>query len=165
MVNNIIINLAIIAPLINTDTSPILIVSNLVVDNIISNRITKAKSGFGLSNTIRYNIIYNQIAHDQDGAGIGVDQWCDNSQVYYNVIYHTDAAGIYVLDASHTRVYNNTIYDSWRNSSGTGIITGSISLTAGGVSTAVDTIVKNNNVYAIEPGDRSIFVDANYITN
>ncbi|SFM94162.1 right-handed parallel beta-helix repeat-containing protein [Thermodesulforhabdus norvegica] len=61
-------------------------------------------------NIIRYNISYrNKETSGPDGNGIQLDQWCDFNEVYYNICYENDGAGISVFDSSGSRVFNNTL--------------------------------------------------------
>jgi parallel beta-helix repeat protein len=123
-----------------------------------------AESGVGDHNIIRENIVYNQVGRGEDGAGIASDQWSDYNEIYYNVVYHTDGPGIYLFDASHCRIHNNTVYKSCINSSGQLSSKGSIRLT-GRAEYTLDTIIKNNNVYSTETGDYAFFADTRYVAN
>ncbi|MFZ2153653.1 MAG: choice-of-anchor Q domain-containing protein [Candidatus Moraniibacteriota bacterium] len=119
--------------------------------------------GSSLHNTIRYNLIYNQSGIVEDGAGIGIDQWSDYTDVSYNVIYNTAGPGIYLYYANNCNVYNNTIYNSnTKNSDSQG--QGGIRAT-GTPTWSVGAMIKNNNVYAVTANDYAIFVDENYIDN
>jgi parallel beta-helix repeat protein len=118
-------------------------------------------SGFGRYNTIRYNLVYNQTGSEQDGAGIGIDQWCNYNKIYYNIVYNNYGPGIYLYDSSHSRVYNNTVYKSCTGRTSSG----SIRLTATSDSYSTDTIIKNNNVVSTEKGDYAFLTDAHYVTN
>lgn len=65
----------------------------------------------GDHNIIRYNISHHHIAKSgADGSGIQLDQWCDFNEIYYNVCYSNDGAGINVFDSSSDYIYNNTVY-------------------------------------------------------
>ena len=68
-------------------------------------------------NIIRANISrFNRDRIDQtDGNGIQMDMWCDGNQVYNNILYGNDGAGIIVFGASRNQVYNNTLYDNGRH--------------------------------------------------
>ena len=61
-------------------------------------------------NIIRYNISYrNKESNGPDGNGIQLDQWCDYNQVYYNICFENDGAGISVYDSANSLIYNNTL--------------------------------------------------------
>lgn len=61
-------------------------------------------------NIIRYNISYrNKENNGPDGNGIQLDQWCDYNQVYYNLCFENDGAGISVYDSANSVIYNNTL--------------------------------------------------------
>lgn len=61
-------------------------------------------------NIIRYNISYrNKESNGPDGNGIQLDQWCDYNQVYYNICFENDGAGISVYDSSNSVIYNNSL--------------------------------------------------------
>ena len=75
-------------------------------------------SGAGHNNVIRYNAVYNQKGAANDGAGIAVDQWCDNNQIYYNICYGNDGPGFYNYDAIGNSFDNNVAYGNCQNSSG-----------------------------------------------
>lgn len=70
----------------------------------------------GDHNVIRRNVTYrNREADGPDGNGIQIDQWCDHNEVYYNIAYENDGAGICLFDAGHAMVYNNTLFSNGRN--------------------------------------------------
>jgi parallel beta-helix repeat protein len=65
----------------------------------------------GDHNIIRYNVSHHHTAlSGADGNGIQLDQWCDFNQVYYNICFANDGAGINIFDSSNDYIYNNTLY-------------------------------------------------------
>ncbi len=70
-----------------------------------------------------YNIIRNNISKENkdrkfaktDWNGIQLDMWCDHNQVYNNISYWNDWAGIILYGASNNEVYNNTMYWNWND--------------------------------------------------
>ena len=65
-----------------------------------------------------YNIIRDNVCHNNkdlnsfDGNGIQLDQGCDHNQVYYNVCFSNDGAGISIYNSSDNQIYNNTLYNN-----------------------------------------------------
>ena len=115
-----------------------------------------ADSGSGDYNIIRYNIVYNQKGSANDGAGIAIDQWCDNNQVYYNICYNNDGPGFYNYDAAGNAFYNNAAYGNCQNSSGGLTMKGEFRLTG---ARTTNTTLKNNIGYAISPSAYAIYLN------
>jgi len=113
----------------------------------------------GSYNIIRYNIVYNQKGSGNDGAGIAIDQWCNNNQVYYNISYNNDGPGIYCYDAANNKIYNNTVYGNCLNSSGGLLAKGEIRLTSTIADLTTNIEVKNNIAYATQPNTYAIYID------
>ncbi len=68
-------------------------------------------------NVIRYNKcfqIYDRTDpnYRTDGNGIQIDQWCDYNLVYNNITYENDGAGIIIFGGSGNKIYNNTMYNN-----------------------------------------------------
>ena len=64
-------------------------------------------------NIIRYNISNgnkDRVLNRTDGNGIQLDMWCDHNQVYNNLAYGNDGAGIIVYGSSNNVIFNNTLY-------------------------------------------------------
>jgi parallel beta-helix repeat protein len=38
--------------------------------------------------------------------------WCDHNQVYNNITYNNDGAGIIAYGSSYNEIYNNTLYNN-----------------------------------------------------
>jgi parallel beta-helix repeat protein len=114
-------------------------------------------SGSGSSNIIRFNIVYNQKGAANDGAGIAIDQWCDNNQVYYNICYDNDGPGFYNYDATGNVFYNNVAYGNCRNSSGGLTMKSEFRLTGARTS---NTTLKNNIGYATAPNTYAIYLNS-----
>jgi hypothetical protein len=113
---------------------------------------------------IRYNVVRDQTGNGNDGAGIGVDQWCDNAQVYYNVSYANDGPGFYGYDAPGLILYNNTSYGNCQNSSGQ--LTGKAEIRLdGSVSDLQTATIKNNIAQATMADTYAIYVDSETIDN
>jgi parallel beta-helix repeat protein len=69
-----------------------------------------AGEGTGRYNIIRYNVSWGQKDRaGPDGNGIQLDRWCDHNQVYHNIAYDNDGAGIHVFHAAHNEIHNNTL--------------------------------------------------------
>jgi parallel beta-helix repeat protein len=103
----------------------------LIENNIVYNSGTSGHSGIHLFarydvtepdkggdfNIIRNNVCYNIHDHDAtglrtDGNGIQADQWCDSNDIYNNISYNNDGAGIILFGSSGNNVYNNTLYNN-----------------------------------------------------
>jgi parallel beta-helix repeat protein len=68
-------------------------------------------------NIIRGNVCYQIHDHEPDGMrtdgnGIQADQWCDSNFIYNNIAYDNDGAGIIIFGSCGNRVYNNTMYNN-----------------------------------------------------
>ncbi|MFA5917391.1 MAG: right-handed parallel beta-helix repeat-containing protein [Candidatus Gracilibacteria bacterium] len=66
-------------------------------------------------NIIRYNITKenkDRQINRTDGNGILLDMWCDHNQVYNNITYNNDGAGIIAYGSSYNEIYNNTLYNN-----------------------------------------------------
>lgn len=114
---------------------------------------------------IRYNRVYNTTQGPGfDGGGIGIDQWCDNCDVYGNVVYNNRSYGITVNDAQFCNVYNNTCYG---NSIEPLIPTGEITITSSASpnNRTTDLNVKNNIGYSTQATSVAIYIDANTTGN
>ncbi len=74
-----------------------------------------AEQDAGNHNIIRYNVSYENIdINGPDGNGIQIDHWCDFNEVYYNLSFNNDGAGISIWDGSNNKVYNNTLFGNAR---------------------------------------------------
>jgi len=74
-----------------------------------------ATQNVGKHNVIRHNIVYENIEIEgPDGNGIQLDHWCDRNEVYYNISFNNDGAGINVYDGCENRIYNNTLVSNGR---------------------------------------------------
>lgn len=72
-----------------------------------------AEEPFGDYNTIRYNTSYRNFeVSGPDGNGIQLDHWCDYNQIYHNLAYENDGAGISIYDAANNAIYFNTLYNN-----------------------------------------------------
>ena len=70
----------------------------------------------GKNNVIRGNFTYdNHDASAQDGNGIQLDQWCDDNIVMNNIAAGNDGAGISVFDAARARIVGNTLSGNMRD--------------------------------------------------
>jgi Glycosyl hydrolase family 10 len=99
-----------------------------------------AVSGEGLHNIFRYNIAHDLVRSSSgDGYGFSIDQYADNCQVYYNLVYNSTGNAWYVNAAQNTKIYNNTAYNC---ASAGGFITATYIVGA----RATGTIAENNIV-------------------
>ena len=75
-----------------------------------------ANQGVGQHNVIRNNVTFdNHDASAQDGNGIQLDQWCDDNLVTNNIAADNDGAGISVFDAGQSRIIGNTLVGNMRD--------------------------------------------------
>ena len=76
-----------------------------------------AAENSGDFNIIRYNECFDNIdaRKGPDGNGIQLDVYCDHNQIYYNICYNNDGAGISLFDSSESRVFNNTLYNNMKD--------------------------------------------------
>ena len=118
--------------------------------------------GTGDHNIIRFNKVYNQLGNGEDGAGISSDQWCDNNEIYYNVVFNNDGPGIYLFDSANCKIFNNVCYANCKNSSGQLTEKGEIRITSSGVPNNLTRFaeVKNNIGYATRLGTYAVYVDS-----
>jgi parallel beta-helix repeat protein len=125
----------------------------------------------GDNNIIRYNLVYNQVGGGNDGSGIGIDQYCDNNQVYFNIIYGCDGPGIYAYDSDGISILNNTCYNNLADSGGQHTDLAEILLISSVSDRCTNIVLKNNiaqaaraNVYAIKV-DNETYDNTLTITN
>jgi parallel beta-helix repeat protein len=120
-----------------------------------------AKADTCKHNIIRYNISYaNRDDGGEDGNGIQLDQWCDDNQVYFNVTFANEGAGINLFDAAHNVVVNNTVFDNMRGPKGHSYRT-ELLVASDGKNTdrASDNVIRNNIIAATRPDNVAIYVD------
>jgi parallel beta-helix repeat protein len=119
--------------------------------------------GTGQFNIIRYNIVSGQQETDgQDGNGIQLDQWCDNNEVTFNVVFANDGAGIVLFDSSHNLIANNTLFDNMRDSRGRHAYKADLVIATDytkNTDHSFDNVVRNNLIYTVRPGIMNIYVD------
>ncbi len=106
---------------------------------------------------IRYNTVYGTLSSNGDGAGIQLDDYTKYCDIYYNICYGNDGAGVSTNIASCSNIFNNVAFANNRNSSGG---SGSkIEICLGG--TAGDSLVVENNIgYSNSSGGYGIGVSA-----
>jgi parallel beta-helix repeat protein len=119
--------------------------------------------GMGSNNIVRYNTVFHNLdSKSEDGNGIEADTWCNDNDIYYNVVYENDGAGIVVFDGARNRVVNNTLFGNERDPGRTHTYHGEFLL--GGdytqpINNSVGNIVKNNLLIARTPNTAAIVVD------
>ena len=120
--------------------------------------------GTGHNNIIRYNLVTTQDGKDWDGGGIGIDQWCDNNDIYGNVVYACRSYGITLVDAKFINIYNNTCF---ANETATAMFSGEIAITSNAypVNRSSDINVINNIGYSTQASSVAVFIDANTASN
>ena len=120
-------------------------------------------------NIIRYNISYGNIDKDgQDGNGIQLDQWCDNNQVYNNIVFGNDGAGINIYDGANNDVFNNTLYDNMKDPGNTHIYKGELVIASDfteNIDHSRNNKIINNIIYATNKKNVAILVDKLSIDN
>ncbi|WP_431284861.1 right-handed parallel beta-helix repeat-containing protein [Humitalea sp. 24SJ18S-53] len=122
-----------------------------------------AAQASGSDNIIRYNIVWGQKeTTGQDGNGIQLDQWCDRNQVYFNICFGNDGAGIVLFDAAECRVDNNTLFDNMRDSGGQHAYKADLVLASDftkNVNHTYDNVLRNNLVVTLRRNIASVYVD------
>jgi parallel beta-helix repeat protein len=122
-----------------------------------------AHQGTGQFNVIRYNTVSREHETDgQDGNGIQLDQWCDNNQIYFNVVFENDGAGIVLFDAANNLVVNNTLYDNMHDSGGHHAYKGDLVIASDftkNTNHAFGNVVRNNLIYTERAAVVPIYVD------
>jgi parallel beta-helix repeat protein len=115
----------------------------------------------GARNVVRYNTIWgNRDTAEYDGNGIEVDRWCDDNEVYYNVIYGNDGAGIIVFNGARNRVFNNTVFGNGLDSGKTHAGRVEIAVVGDEGATLEGNVVRNNVAVATAPGAVALKVKA-----
>jgi parallel beta-helix repeat protein len=121
------------------------------------------RQGTGRFNVIRYNIVSGQKETDgQDGNGIQLDEWCDYNQIYFNVTFANDGAGIVLFDASHNLVANNTLFDNMRDTGHKHAYKADLVIATDytkDADHAFDNILRNNLIYTSRPDVMNIYAD------
>lgn len=115
----------------------------------------------GDNNIIRYNTVRGNYGCQWDGYGIGLDQWCDNNQVYCNLVYKNDGPGMYNYDGIGNTFYNNTVFDNGVDTGGTGLDASEFKI-IGDRSESV--LVKNNIFYSNKAGTYAVWLANNFTT-
>jgi parallel beta-helix repeat protein len=122
-----------------------------------------ARQDAGKDNIIRYNIVWGQKeTTGQDGNGIQLDQWCDRNQVYFNLCFGNDGAGIVLFDAAQNRVDNNTLYDNMQDSGGRHAYKADLVLASDftkNVDHVFDNVLRNNLVVTRRAPVACVYVD------
>ena len=117
----------------------------------------------GKHNVIRYNITYGEKDDSgQDGNGIQLDQWCDDNEVYFNVSFRNDGAGIAVFDAARNKIYNNTLFDNMIDPGHSHAYRGELVMASDytkNVNHSTKNLIANNIVVARRPENVAIYVD------
>ncbi len=118
----------------------------------------------GKHNIIRYNISYGNIDRSaQDGNGIQLDQWCDDNQVYFNLAFDNDGAGIVLFDAANNVIENNTLYGNMRDPGRSHAYKADLVVASNytkNVDHAFGNVLRNNLVQALQAGHYAIYVDS-----
>lgn len=122
-----------------------------------------ARQDAGKDNIIRYNIVWGQKeTTGQDGNGIQLDQWCDRNQVYFNLCFGNDGAGIVLFDAAQNRVHNNTLIDNMHDSGGRHAYKADLVLASDytkNVDHTTDNVLRNNLVLTRRAANACVYVD------
>lgn len=126
-----------------------------------------ADDGTGDHNIIRYNITHDNRELQQpgtDGNGIQVDQWCDYNQVYYNLSYNNDGAGINIYDSADNSIFNNTLYGNMKDPINSHLLKGEMTLATDytkqeNLDLTRNNSVVNNIIVATRTGVYPIYID------
>jgi parallel beta-helix repeat protein len=117
----------------------------------------------GDHNIIRYNVSHHHVAlSGPDGSGIQLDQWCDFNQVYYNICFANDGAGIDIFDSANDYIYNNSLYGNMLDPGGDHPIKAELILASEftrNVDHTDNVSVANNIIVATNPSSYAIYVD------
>ena len=123
-----------------------------------------ADQGVGRHNIIRNNVSTgNHDASAQDGNGIQLDQWCDDNLVTNNIAAGNDGAGISVFDAARARIIGNTLAGNMRDPGGSHRHKGELVFATDDEHDADHTrdgTAERNIVAARNPAAAAILVDA-----
>ena len=120
-----------------------------------------AKANTGNHNVIRYNVSYNNKDDGgEDGNGIQLDQWCDDNQVYFNVAFGNEGAGISVYDSSGNTIYNNTLVGNMTHAKNHSYRTEFLLSGDKKVGHTSGNTIRNNIIEATRNDDVAIFVGA-----
>lgn len=113
----------------------------------------------GFRNIIRYNVCRNTKTSRPDGQGIMLDQGANENEVYYNISYGNDGAGIATWDSDANEIYNNVCWGNMVDTAGTAATFGNYGeIRIRGAS--ANTVVKNNIAVATEADTPAVHVDA-----
>ena len=122
-----------------------------------------ASQGTGQFNVIRHNVVSGQKeTRGQDGNGIQLDKWCDNNQIYFNVAFANDGAGIVLFDAANNLVANNTLFDNMRDSGGRHAYKADLVIASDyteNTDHAFGNVVRNNLIVTERANIRNIHID------
>lgn len=114
-------------------------------------------------NIIRYNVAYGEKEDSgQDGNGIQLDQWCDDNEVYFNVAFRNDGAGIAIFDAARNKIYNNTLFDNMLDPGKSHAYRGELVMASDftkNVNHSSHNLIVNNLIVATRPENVAIYVD------
>lgn len=114
-------------------------------------------------NIVRNNRVSNQQDFDGfDGNGIQSDHFCDNNQIYNNVVFQNDGGGVFLHDARSCSVYGNVLYGNMRDRGSTRQALGEIALTSKfpTLDRVTSNTISGNVVIAVNPDAVPVFVDS-----
>lgn len=117
----------------------------------------------GDHNVVRYNFSHhNRDVSASDGNGIQADQWCDDNEIAFNVVWANDGAGITLFDAANNRVYGNTALGNALDPAGTHGDRAEILLNSAGSATdrTQGNRVWNNTAVSVRAGVPALMLDA-----
>ena len=122
-----------------------------------------AGQGVGKHNVIQNNFSYdNHDASAQDGNGIQLDQWCDDNLVTNNIAANNDGAGISVFDAARAHIVGNRLNGNMRDPGGSHRHKGELVFATDDEHDADNTrdgLAERNIVAARDPAIAAILVD------
>ena len=117
---------------------------------------------FGQFNIILNNLISHQ--HDPDGFdgnGIQLDHYSYGNRVYNNIAFNNDGAGIFLLATRNNQVHDNLSYGNMRDPGYTRSARGEIALTckSQGIDRTDGNFILNNTFIATNPAAACAFLD------
>jgi len=121
--------------------------------------------GVGNHNIIRYNYVVDQTGTTFDGGGIGLDRFCDQCEIYGNIVTGCRSYGISVYDDADAKVYNNTTYGNVVDTALDANAIGEFHVVATASGSVTNLIVANNIFVATRSAVRAINLDSNTNAN
>ncbi len=122
----------------------------------------------GSHNIIRNNLVYATKDRNDgatDGNGIQMDMWCDDNLVYNNIAWQNDGPGVISFGGSNNKIVHNTLYNNGLHRQGSGRLASTqIMIASSDEVTAANNLLANNIAYAVYTNSYALFIEQDAIS-